>query len=155
MEVIPRGDAPLFSAVVSRGDAPPYSPMSMRTGLIAKTAMASGWPAPTMSPPWVDPSFLRKSPLWDDDPLCLRKSRLWDEPPYPGCRGAWRLLVRVARACAVTDSLGACDMAVISREDDPPYLLAFAVARVRSQKARWYRVRFAAAHDQGGATWLR
>lgn len=44
---------------------------------------------------------------------------------------------------------------VVSRGDDPPYLPAFAAARVRSQKARSYRVRFAATDEQGGPTWLR
>ena len=80
-------------AVVFRGDDPPYPPMSVRPGLIAKTAIVSGPPAPTTSPLWGD--------VW-----CPRKSPLRGDPPYPRCRGAWRNLVRVTRACAVTDSLG-------------------------------------------------
>ena len=38
------------TTVITRGDDPPYPPMSVRAGLIAKTAIVSGPPAPTKSP---------------------------------------------------------------------------------------------------------
>jgi hypothetical protein len=35
------------SAVITRGSDPPYPPMSVRAGLIARTAIVSGLPART------------------------------------------------------------------------------------------------------------
>jgi simple sugar transport system ATP-binding protein len=49
----------------SRGDDPPYPPMSVRPGLIAKTAIVSGPPAPTKSSQGDDPPEPRTCPSRD------------------------------------------------------------------------------------------
>jgi len=42
-------------AVITRGDDPPYPPVCARAGLIAKTAIASGPPARTVTSRGINP----------------------------------------------------------------------------------------------------